>query len=210
MPQPKYAHIYVSRQVNVSSSGHYHLEVSWDGGGRDYSIGDGFLTDEGTWAGAPQYLEQEVKRQIAEMFRDGSAKFFEYDLQGNKRWENLRYHNPAQVARWAETLCDPTLSFHDLPIELRLLLKLVATPDYAISRNRAPYSLRYWAYLIHNNHDRTWNIQEGITPAKFDKLKPFLRCIKSGTNARDEDYDYWVAENAPDTHNAISWLKESE
>jgi hypothetical protein len=108
MAARKYQNIKVSDHVNVSSSFDYHFKVWWKGGHRDYSLGVGFLTNHKynayTWEGAPKYLEAEVERQIATMFRDGTAKFYEYDRDGNTRYENLRYYDAEQVASWAKTL----------------------------------------------------------------------------------------------------------
>jgi hypothetical protein len=102
----KYVNIKVSDHVNVSSSFDYHFKVWWNGGHRDYSLGVGFLTKHEynayTWEGAPKYLEAEVERQIAEMFTNGTAKFYEYDRDGN-----TRYYDAEQVASWATPLAKP-------------------------------------------------------------------------------------------------------
>lgn len=108
MPAKKYQNITVSKQVNVSSSYHYHFTVKWDGGGRDYSLRVGFLTNHQynpyTWEAAPKYLEREVERQILAMFEDKTAVFYEYDRDGNKRYENLRYWSQEDVDHYIESL----------------------------------------------------------------------------------------------------------
>lgn len=105
-----YENIRVSKQVNISSTCHYHFKVYWDGGHRDYSLGVGFLgkPPHFDWNGAPDYLQNEVERQIVEMFKDETAKFYEYDRDGNKRYTNLRYYYPDTVKFWIEALTTVT------------------------------------------------------------------------------------------------------
>jgi hypothetical protein len=102
----RYLNIWVSRQVNISSTGHYHFKVYWDGDYRDYSLGVGFLGKEPffDWNGAPAYLQNEVERQIVEMFKEGTAKFYEYDQDRNKRYTNLRYYYPENTKWWVKVL----------------------------------------------------------------------------------------------------------
>lgn len=105
----KYTNITVSKHVYVTSTGHYEARVMWTGGMAYYALGMGLLTTTGyTWDRAPKYLVSEAQRLIAEMFRDGSAKFYEYDRDHNKRYDNLRYHDPEVVAWWAERLSPST------------------------------------------------------------------------------------------------------
>ena len=56
-----------------------------------------------TWT-APQYLIAEADRLIAQGCREGRFKFYEYDRDGNKRYENLRYHDGEHVQWLAEHL----------------------------------------------------------------------------------------------------------
>lgn len=91
----KYQDIHVFNSFYISSSCHVFFSVRWDGGSRDYCPTVGWLslpnaTREG-WEGAPKYLTAEVERQIAELLTTGKPKPYEYDRDGNKRFENLRY-----------------------------------------------------------------------------------------------------------------------
>lgn len=98
----KYRNIKVSSEINVSSTGHFTARVMWTGGARWYALDDGFLSNSPNmhdWNSAPKYLIDETKRQIANMIKDGTAKFFEYDRDKNRRYENLRYYDP-EHAQW--------------------------------------------------------------------------------------------------------------
>lgn len=103
----KYINISVSSEINVSSSGHFSVHVSWRGSkGRLYDFDCGFMTNHEynaiNWEGAPQYLIRETLRQIVEMITTRAAKYYEYDRDGNKRYENLRYYEPELAQWWAE------------------------------------------------------------------------------------------------------------
>lgn len=41
----------------------------------------------------PNYVYETVERQILDMIRAGKLRFYECDRDGNKRYENLRYHS---------------------------------------------------------------------------------------------------------------------
>lgn len=53
---------------------------------------------------APKYLEAECERQWLALLKSGEARFYEYDRDGNRRYTDLRYYDPADVARIVETL----------------------------------------------------------------------------------------------------------
>lgn len=42
----------------------------------------------------PKYLEKEIMLQIAEMLNENGVVFYEYTKDGDKRFDNLRYHDP--------------------------------------------------------------------------------------------------------------------
>lgn len=100
MKARKFHSVEVSRQCNVSSSGHYHWQVWY----RDlsnkryhrhycYNVGDPLDFK------APAYLVAEVERLIASDIEAGITRFFEYEQYGSKRFENLRYHDPDYVMK---------------------------------------------------------------------------------------------------------------
>lgn len=95
----RYSNVRILTEVYVTSHADYWFKVMMDGGpSRSYCPHVGF---EGrghwiTWEG-PKYLIDEVDRQIAQGCRDGRFKFYERDRDGNKRYDNLRYHDDEHV-----------------------------------------------------------------------------------------------------------------
>lgn len=108
----RYTDIYVFKDINVSSSGHYFAKVAYQDRGervvRDYCLTSGFIArrkyNAGDWTGAPSYLEQEARRLIVENIRNGWFAYFEYDREGSKRYSNLRYYDADHVHVLAEQL----------------------------------------------------------------------------------------------------------
>lgn len=110
MAQRRFTNIRVSSEVRVMSDGHFWFRVFMTGGvPRDYAIDLGFMEADNApssvmgWK-APKYLVEEVDKQIGVMFRDKTAKFYECDRDGWKRYDNLRYLDMDMVAWWAAKL----------------------------------------------------------------------------------------------------------
>lgn len=96
--------VWVSTLCYVSSSGHYHWDVGYsDTRGKRYtgSYCYGFGLYERC---IPKYLETEIEKRIADMLESGTTKFHEYDRDGNKRFENLRYHLPEYIPNMIKRL----------------------------------------------------------------------------------------------------------
>lgn len=106
--QRKFTSIQLSHYVNVSSSLHYHFDVwfiEWNDTMPErrhyyWSYGDTHLTPRGAQdsRAVPQYVIAELLRLTQELHQRGELVFFEYDREGNKRYEDLRYHD---AERWA-------------------------------------------------------------------------------------------------------------
>lgn len=100
MKPKKYQDIEILTEVNVSSTSNYSFKGVCNWGRFDYSGGyffrKGRREDWITWE-PPKYFIEQVKRQIGKMARAGSFKFFEYNQDRVKRYENLRYHDPEYV-----------------------------------------------------------------------------------------------------------------
>lgn len=105
----KFFDIHIDDEINVSSTSNYHVRVFYKvhgaGGifreGRDYWLENQWFLGKGKyldfWLTAPAYLTAAVNRQLVEALRAGRIKFFEYDRDKNKRYDNLRYHEPEAV-----------------------------------------------------------------------------------------------------------------
>ncbi len=98
----KYRNIRVSPLFYVSSSGHGFFTVLWDGGSRDYSLDFGFhgRGQALEWNGAPAYLEAAVKAGILALLKSEDARPYEYDRDGVKRYEGLRYYDEVLRQIW--------------------------------------------------------------------------------------------------------------
>lgn len=100
-----YTDIQVSRQIYISSSYDYFVEVSykhqqrwWT---RTYFITAGglmHLSGMG-WFNVPHYVMREIDSQLLELMRSGRVIYHEYDRDGNKRFTDFRYHSPETVER---------------------------------------------------------------------------------------------------------------
>jgi len=92
----KYQNIHVCPGVNCSSTGHYAARVSYSivskDGNTQYKR-DWFYID--THSPLPQYAQDEIFRILRTLYRAGLLRFYENDQDGNARWEDLRYHEPA-------------------------------------------------------------------------------------------------------------------
>lgn len=100
---PAYTDIRVHREINVSSSFDYFVKVYYKHNGqrmsRDYWITGGALEslqNTGT-VKVPRYVMHEVDAQLLDLMKSGRAKYYEYDRDGHKRYEDLRYYDPERV-----------------------------------------------------------------------------------------------------------------
>lgn len=101
----QYINIRVHRDINVSSSGHYTAHVTYTQMRNDGTIGRtwsrhfmpdnvGFLALEphqGDWK-APKYVIDQTCLGLLSLHDKGKLRFYEYDQERNKRFEELRYH----------------------------------------------------------------------------------------------------------------------
>lgn len=104
----KYEDIHASNEINCSSSGHYTVKVWYtdteDGKRwmRHFSLEDYMFCSVKQYLDywrAPFYLTLEVMRQLQNWLKDGTLKVYEYNRDGVKRYEDLRYHEPAHL-KW--------------------------------------------------------------------------------------------------------------
>jgi hypothetical protein len=102
----RFTDIGVSKQVNVSSSGHYSFDVSFAESGRRKSylwfVGDTYLIRKSVTGvptrNVPQYVLTALEREARRHFLNGDLKVYEYDRDGIKRYTDLRYHDPERFA----------------------------------------------------------------------------------------------------------------
>ncbi len=109
MPQPKYTEVSVLSEVNVSSTRHYSFRVVIKEANKIHRVfydgSKGFWT-ETTHPRFPQYVIRECQRQTMSRLLSDDTRYFEYDRDGNKRYENLRYHDPEFVKHWGKRLAE--------------------------------------------------------------------------------------------------------
>lgn len=107
----RFSNVQVLTEVRCMSDGHYWFRVTMDGGPvRSYQPECGFEAVAKAWQftwEAPKYLIAETDRLIAKGCREGRFKVYECDRDGWKRYEDLRYHDPAMFAWYAEHLGQP-------------------------------------------------------------------------------------------------------
>jgi len=90
--------VVVSSHINCSSSGHYHATVVIQSNRRDVRYYDlmnkQLLVHRGAgyFKGYPQYVMVEIYNQLNNLLDNGDIRVYEYDGDGNERYENLRYH----------------------------------------------------------------------------------------------------------------------
>jgi hypothetical protein len=92
----KYQNIRVGFAVNCSSTGHYSARVDYSIVARDGSVKKRKRTwfYIGTKSALPQYVQDEIFRQLRALYCDGELSIYENDRDGNARYEDLRYHEP--------------------------------------------------------------------------------------------------------------------
>jgi hypothetical protein len=109
MRERKYTQVYVLSEVNVSSTRHYSFRVTIKEATRLHRVFydglRGFWT-ETTNPRFPQYVIRECQRQTMSRLLSDDTRYFEYDRDGNKRYENLRYHDPEFVKQWGKNLAE--------------------------------------------------------------------------------------------------------
>ncbi len=94
---------YINERVYCSSTGHYQARVHVDRDGKrehyEYDF-DGTLLWKGKrdWRerACPKYLEAAILEKLRELYADGILRVYENDRDGNRRYDDLRYHVPEQ------------------------------------------------------------------------------------------------------------------
>lgn len=89
----------VFTDVYCSSTGHYGVDVriSYRGHNRkrSYDFNGGFwLPQAYIPATMPKYIERAVDERLRELYTAGKLRFYECDRDGNRRYDDLRYHDP--------------------------------------------------------------------------------------------------------------------
>lgn len=102
MARPKYTQIYVTSEVYVNSQSDYTFYAHIKGYGKvAYDPSVGFYVPESRQNPSmnrfPLYVRREVDRQVLERLLSSDTRYHEYDRDGNKRYENLRYHDIERV-----------------------------------------------------------------------------------------------------------------
>lgn len=102
----KYTGIRVLHEVYCSSTSDYTFRCVCNFGRFNYMPELAYPAEikgkNGLWIQwrAPKYVCQEVERQIAEMAETNQFKVYEYDRDRNKRYTDLRYHDPEFFKSW--------------------------------------------------------------------------------------------------------------
>jgi hypothetical protein len=109
MPQHKYTQVYVMSEVNVSSTRHYSFRVTIKEATRLHRVyydGSKEFWTERAFPRFPQYVVRECQRQVMSRLLSDETRYFEYDRDRNKRYENLRYHDPEHVREWGKRMAE--------------------------------------------------------------------------------------------------------
>lgn len=109
MKPRKYQDIRVINEVYVSSSFHHFFRVVMKQVAGDKRL---HVTDDYGFEFAepfehrryPKYVLEATERAILELLKSGKAVFHEYDRDGCKRYEDLRYHDDESVKWMIEVL----------------------------------------------------------------------------------------------------------
>lgn len=104
--QRKYGNVTIASECNVSSSHNCHINFWCDAGRFFWSDGyvmRGLKNGDCAPVDAPKYLLRDLDAKIAQAARDGRLKFFEYNRDGIKRYENLRYFHD-EMLEWLKAL----------------------------------------------------------------------------------------------------------
>lgn len=96
---PKYE-VVVANNINCSSTGHYYVLVTIDGGdkrdARYFDIQEFFLMHKNDYLpyhGYPQYVYWSIAYQLKTQLDSGTLKVYEYNQDKRRRYKDLRYHN---------------------------------------------------------------------------------------------------------------------
>lgn len=112
----KYTEIHIKPFVNVSSSYDYFVNVLFKINGLPVEPGrfywsrfhlnsEMFLLsgdDSGYDRSIPKYAILEVLRQLRCAIENEDLKPYEYNRDGSKRWDNLKYYDAAELREWSE------------------------------------------------------------------------------------------------------------
>lgn len=106
MKPRKYTNIQVWDGIYCSSTTDYSVDVTYLENGKrtrrtfwvNQNCFDG-LGNQFTWETAPKYLLHDVNQALYLMLSAGDYQVYEIDRDGEKRYENLRYHMPNYLLR---------------------------------------------------------------------------------------------------------------
>lgn len=127
---------------NVSSSGHYFVEIKYWRTGRKGANTRTFCLNEnmfmwqgsepGWWSGAPAYLVAAAKKLVADSIRAG-LPFFEYNREGGKRVtrypsqnEEMRYYTDEFIEHWLKRVEAVKNPFSSIKDDIHALLDRMA------------------------------------------------------------------------------------
>jgi hypothetical protein len=108
MAERRYTDVRIVDEIYVSSSADYFATVVFKDKGkhqsREYWLAGTFLGrgEHMEWNGAPRYFEAEVRHKIGELLKGDKVRFYEYNQDRVKRYENLRYHAPELLQHYIE------------------------------------------------------------------------------------------------------------
>lgn len=87
----KYTDIETQSTGYVSSSYHYFTEVTFKENGKLMRMRLCIPSDLYQPSALPKYACLEIMRQLRQRVESGQIRFHEFDRDGNKRWEGLKY-----------------------------------------------------------------------------------------------------------------------
>lgn len=104
-----YSGIIVSSYINVSSSGHYTGRVFYGHHGKreahDVALESLDVFGRGlNVKRLPRYVMDEIRSQLLVILEGTEVTFYEYNQDHDKRFTDLRYHDPRAVAWIVECL----------------------------------------------------------------------------------------------------------
>lgn len=106
MKHRKYTNVRVWDGIYCTSTYNYFVTVTWLENGkhtrREMQVNDGSFDGFGTqweWNGAPKYLMNEIWAALWLMVQADDCRVYEKDREGERRYENLRYHEPNYLKR---------------------------------------------------------------------------------------------------------------
>lgn len=111
----KFSEVSVVHEIYCSSSFDHFVGIVYRENGewrsRDFWIdGRALLGKRGLSVEIPQYFLDDILRGLLQALKDG-VKVCEYDRDGNKRFEGLRYHDP----EWIQGRIDSLTSYFESP-----------------------------------------------------------------------------------------------